>query len=50
MTAVLPVDVTDDDAPALTITSTTTGVTFPSDVSVGHFFDGRFGTGDHTFN
>ena len=50
MTALIPVAVTDDDAPRLTLTSTTTGVTFPSDVSAGHFFDGRFGTDDHTFN
>ena len=41
-TVVLPVFVTDDEAPALTLTSTTTGVTFPSDVSVGHFYDGGF--------
>ena len=49
-TAVLPVEVTDDDVPALRIASTTAGVTFPSGVSVGHFFDGRFGTGDNPFN
>ena len=49
-TAVVPVDVTDDDSPVLTLVSTTTGVTFPSDVSVGQFFDGRLGGGDHPFN
>ena len=49
-TAVVPVDVTDDDSPVLTLVSTTTGITFPSDVSVGQFFDGRLGGGDHPFN
>ena len=41
-TALLPVKVIDDDAPVLVLTSTTSGVTFPSDVSVGHLFDGGF--------
>ena len=50
LTAIIPVEVTDDDAPMLTFTNTTTDVTFPSDASVGHLFDGRFGTGDHTFS
>ena len=50
VTAVIPVDVTDDDQPGVTMASTTTGVTFPTDVSVGRFFDGRFGTGAHTFS
>ena len=40
LTAVLPVEVTDDDAPVLVLTSTTTEVTFPADVSVGHNYDG----------
>ena len=51
-TAVIPVDVTDDDTPVLRIVSTTTGVTFPdtTDVSVGHFYDGRIGRTDNPFN
>ena len=42
LTAQLPVEVTDDDAPTLNLTSTTTGVTFPSttDVSEGYLYDG----------
>ena len=39
-TASLPVEVTDDEAPVLTLTSTTTGVTFPGDVSEGYVYDG----------
>ena len=42
ITAIVPVEVTDDDAPTLILESTTTGVTFPSDVSVGHNNDGVF--------
>ena len=48
--AILPVQVTDDEPPGLTLTSTTTGVTFPTDVSVGIFNDGRIGFGDNSFN
>ena len=40
--AIMPVEVTDDEAPTLILESTTTGVTFPSDVSVGHNYDGIF--------
>ena len=51
LTAVVPVEVTDDDAPpALTLSSTDTTASFPSDVSVGHFFDGSFGAGGTSFN
>ena len=41
-TALVPVEVTDDDAPTLNLTSTTTGVTLPSttDVSEGYLYDG----------
>ena len=44
MTAIIPVEVTDDDAPGLTFASTDTRADFPSDPSVGHFYDGRFGS------
>ena len=50
LTAVVPVEVTDNDAPALTLASTDTTASFPSDVSVGHLFDGSFGAGDTSFN
>ncbi len=40
--AIVPVEVTDDEAPTLILESTTTGVAFPSDVSVGHNYDGIF--------
>ena len=50
LAAVVPVDVTDDDVPGLTLTSTHTGTTFPTDVSVGHFYDGRIGSTDNPFN
>ena len=48
-TAVLPVEVTDDDAPGLTLTHND----FPDDVSVGYFYDGSLildegGTGTYT--
>ena len=43
MTAVIPVEVTDDDAPGLTLASTHATADFPTDASVGHFFDGLFG-------
>ena len=49
-TAVLPVRVTDDEAPVLTLTSTHTTATFPSDVSVGHIYDGIIGSSDTPFN
>ena len=49
-TAVIPVEVTDDDVPALTLASTHTGTTFPTDVAVGHLFDGRIGSTDNPFN
>ena len=49
-TVLLPVEVTEDDAPALTLTSTHAAATFPSDVSVGHFLDGRIGNTDNPFN
>ena len=39
-TALLPVEVIDDDALRLTLTSTATEATFPSDVSVGHNYNG----------
>ena len=49
--AVVPVSVTDDDAPGLTLASTHTVATLPSDVSVGYFYDGLFGAdGDNPFN
>ena len=50
LTAVVPVEVTDDDAPGLTFASTHTTATFPSDVSVGRSFDGRIGSADNPFN
>ena len=43
VTALVPVAVTDDDALALTLSSTETTATFPDNVSVGHYYDGRFG-------
>ena len=43
LTAVLPMEVTDDDAPMLTFASTDAAATFPSDVSVGSILDGGFG-------
>ena len=48
LTALLPVRVTDDDAPVLTLVSTTSGVTFPADVSEGYVYDGlvRMNEGD----
>ena len=49
-TVLLPVEVTDDDVPALTLTSTHAAATFPSDVSVGLFLDGRIGSTDNPFN
>ncbi len=49
-TAIIPVAVTDDDAPTLTLVSTTTGITFPSDVTVGHNVDGRIGNATNPFN
>ncbi len=51
ITALLPVAVTDDDALALTLASTDTRATFPDDVSVGHYYDGRIGSDeDNSFN
>ena len=50
LTAVLPVEVTDDETPKLTLASTETTATFPSDVSVGHYFDGRIGSQGNPFN
>ena len=41
ITKILPVFVTDDEAPSpVTLTSTTSGVTFPDDVSAGYEYDG----------
>ena len=50
LTAVVPVEVTDDDAPGLTFASTHTTATFPSDVSVGRTFDGDIGSADNPFD
>ena len=44
ITAIIPVEVTDDDAPALTLLSDHATADFPTDASVGHYFDGFFGT------
>ena len=44
-TAVIPVEVSDDDVPVLTLASTHTAADFPSDVSDGYPFDGRIGGG-----
>jgi len=48
VTALVPVAVTDDDALALTLSSTETTATFPDNVSVGHYYDGRFGDDEDT--
>ena len=48
-TAVIPVEVTDNDAPVLTLTSAHAAATFPSDVSEGYFIDGSIGSGDNPF-
>ena len=45
----VPVQVTDDEVPVLTLASTHAAATFPSDVSVGHFFDGHIGFQDSPF-
>ena len=45
----VPVQVTDDEVPVLTLASTHAAATFPSDVSVGHFFDGHIGFQDNPF-
>ena len=49
-TAVIPVEVSDDDVPVLTLASTHTAADFPSDVSDGYPFDGRIGGGGNGFN
>ena len=49
LTAVVPVGVTDDDAPMLTLASTHAAANFPSDVSVGHISDGSIGGRDNPF-
>ena len=48
-TAVLPVEVTDNETPALTFASTHAGATFPTDVSVGFLSDGLIGSADDPF-
>ena len=46
MTSIIPVEVTDDDAAGLVIESMDTTADFPTatELAVGHFYDGRFGT------
>ena len=51
MTAVIPVEVSDDDPPGLTLASSHATASFPSDVSEGYSLDGRFGADeDNPFN
>ncbi len=49
-TALVAVEVTDDEAPALTLASTHAGANFPADTSVGHFYDGSIGSRDNPFD